>query len=194
MTSAAAPGALALLCWREDLTVTGLEIQQDALDLFRRSIEHNRLENVTALCGDLRHMRTLLPPRQHGLRHLQSALLRPEHRRGRPFGRKAHRPAGHLLHGRGGSRSRRSFVLHTGGKAAFVFRPERLWVLLEALSRVRLVPKRLRFVHQNALAVPSAVLVECRKGGSAEGLSVEPPLLVESEEYLKIYGKTGSSD
>ena len=57
-----------------------------------------------------------------------------------------------------------------------------------------LVPKRLRFVHQNALAVPSAVLVECRKGGSAEGLSVEPPLLVESEEYLKIYGKTGSSD
>ncbi|MFQ9126100.1 MAG: hypothetical protein ACLR4Z_03950 [Butyricicoccaceae bacterium] len=47
---------------------------------------------------------------------------------------------------------------------------------------------------QNALAVPSAVLVECRKGGSAEGLSVEPPLLVESEEYLKIYGKTGSSD
>ena len=48
-------GALALLCWREDLTVTGLEIQQDALDLFRRSIEHNRLENVTALCGDLRH-------------------------------------------------------------------------------------------------------------------------------------------
>ena len=41
-----------------------------------------------------------------------------------------------------------SFVLYTGGKAAFVFRPERLWVLLEALSRVRLVPKRMRFVHQ----------------------------------------------
>ena len=36
-------GALALLCWREDLTVTGLEIQQDALDLFRRSIEENGL-------------------------------------------------------------------------------------------------------------------------------------------------------
>ena len=82
-----------------------------------------------------------------------------------------------------------SFVLHTGGKAAFVFRPERLWTLLEALSRVRLVPKRLRFVHQNALASPSAVLVECRKGGSAEGLIVEPPLLVESEEYNRIYGK-----
>ena len=30
--------------------------------------------------------------------------------------------------------------------------------------------RRLRFVHQNALASPSAVLVECRKGGSAEAM------------------------
>ena len=60
-----------------------------------------------------------------------------------------------------------SFVLHTGGKAAFVFRPERMWTLLEALARVRLVPKRLRLVHQTAQAVPSAVLVECRKGAAA---------------------------
>mgnify|MGYP003080197318 CR=1 FL=1 len=186
-------GALALLCWREDLTVTGLEIQQDALDLFRRSIERNRLENVTALHGDLRHMRTLLP---HG--SMDYVICNPPY-----FGRNTGAAAPSAE-----KRTARqdicctveevavaaSFVLHTGGKAAFVFRPERLWVLLEALSRVRLVPKRLRFVHQNALAVPSAVLVECRKGGSAEGLSVEPPLLVESEEYLKIYGKTGSSD
>ncbi|MFR4414253.1 MAG: hypothetical protein ACLT4C_02690 [Butyricicoccus sp.] len=81
-----------------------------------------------------------------------------------------------------------SFVLHTGGKAAFVFRPERLWVLLEALSRVRLVPKRMRFVHQSVQAAPSVVMVECRKGGSAEGLVVEPPLIVESDEYFRIYG------
>ena len=173
--------------------MTGLEIQQDALDLFRRSIERNRLENVTALHGDLRHMRTLLP---HG--SMDYVICNPPY-----FGRNTGAAAPSTE-----KRTARqdicctveevavaaSFVLHTGGKAAFVFRPERLWVLLEALSRVRLVPKRLRFVHQNALAVPSAVLVECRKGGSAEGLSVEPPLLVESEEYLKIYGKTGSSD
>ena len=181
-------GALALLCWREDLTVTGLEIQQDALDLFRRSIERNRLENVTALHGDLRHMRTLLP---HG--SMDYVICNPPY-----FGRNTGAAAPTAE-----KRTARqdicctveevavaaSFVLHTGGKAAFVFRPERLWVLLEALDRVRLVPKRLRFVHQNALASPSAVLVECRKGGSAEGLIVEPPLLVESEEYLKIYGK-----
>ena len=58
-----------------------------------------------------------------------------------------------------------SFVLHTGGKAAFVFRPERLWTLLEALSRVRLVPKRLRFAVPRPGAAPSLVLAEGRRGG-----------------------------
>lgn len=181
-------GALALLCWREDLTLTGLEIQPEALDLFRRSIEENGLSNVTALEGDMRQMRTLLP---HG--SMDYVICNPPY-----FGRNTGAAAPTAE-----KRTARqdicctveevavaaSFVLHTGGKAAFVFRPERLWVLLEALDCVRLVPKRLRFVHQNALASPSAVLVECRKGGSAEGLIIEPPLLVESEEYLKIYGK-----
>ena len=54
-------GALALLVWRPDLTITGLELQDGPLDLFRQSIAANELENVTALQGDLRQMRTLLP-------------------------------------------------------------------------------------------------------------------------------------
>ena len=54
-------GALALLVWRSDLKITGLELQEGPLDLFRQSITANELENVTALQGDLRQMRTLLP-------------------------------------------------------------------------------------------------------------------------------------
>ena len=181
-------GALALLIYRPDLKITGLELQEGALDLFRQSIADNGVDNITALHGDLRHIRTLLP---HG--SMDYVICNPPYF-DRNAGKNAPSPE---------KRTARqdacctvediavasSFVLHTGGKAAFVFRPERMWTLLEALSRVRLVPKRLRFVHQNALASPSAVLVECRKGGSAEGLVVEPPLLVESEEYNKIYGK-----
>ena len=181
-------GALALLIYRPDLKITGLELQEGALDLFRQSIADNGVDNITALHGDLRQIRTLLP---HG--SMDYVICNPPYF-DRNAGKNAPSPE---------KRAARqdacctvediavasSFVLHTGGKAAFVFRPERMWTLLEALSRVRLVPKRLRFVHQNALASPSAVLVECRKGGSAEGLVVEPPLLVESEEYNKIYGK-----
>ena len=159
-------GALALLVWRPDLKITGLELQDGPLDLFRQSITANELENVTALQGDLRQMRTLLP---HG--SMDYVICNPPY-----FDRNA------------GAAVAASFVLHTGGKAAFLFRPERLWVLLEALSRVRLVPKRMRFVHQSVQAAPSVVMIECRKGGSAEGLVVEPPLIVESDEYFRIYG------
>ena len=113
-------GALALLCWREDLTVTGLEIQQDALDLFRRSIERNRLENVTALHGDLRHMRTLLP-HEHRLRHLQPAVLRPDRRARVPRRRKSAPPWQDAACSVEEVAVAASFVLHTGGKAAFVF-------------------------------------------------------------------------
>ena len=193
-------GALALLVWRPDLKITGLELQDGPLDLFRQSITVNELdcrnrqsitvnelENVTALQGDLRQMRTLLP---HG--SMDYVICNPPY-----FDRNAgaNAPTAEKRTARQDATCSveelavaASFVLHTGGKAAFVFRPERLWVLLEALSRVRLVPKRMRFVHQSVQAAPSVVMVECRKGGSAEGLVVEPPLIVESDEYFRIYG------
>lgn len=180
-------GALSLLLYRPDLTITGLDIQPGALDLFRRAVQQNDVP-ITVLEGDLRAIRTLLPHSS-----MDYVICNPPY-----FDRRAGKNA------RGAEkRTARqdetcsiedialatAFVLHTGGKAAFVFRPERLFALLQALARVQLVPKRLRFVHQTAAHAPSAVLIECRKGGSAEGLLVEPPLLVDSAEYRKIYGK-----
>lgn len=180
-------GALALLIYRPDLTITGLELQPEPLELFCASIADNGVD-IAAVQGDLRAIRTIFP---HG--SMDYVICNPPYF-DRTAGKSAPSPEKRTARQDGTCTVEEvavatSFVLHTGGKAAFVFRPERLWVLLQALDRVRLVPKRLRFVHQNAAAAPSAVLVECRKGGSPEGLAVEPPLLVDSEEYQKIYGK-----
>ena len=180
-------GALALLIYRPDLTITGLELQPELLELFRASIADNGVD-IAAVQGDLRAIRTIFP---HG--SMDYVICNPPYF-DRTAGKSAPSPEKRTARQEGTCTVEEvavatSFVLHTGGKAAFVFRPERLWVLLQALDRVRLVPKRLRFVHQNAAAAPSAVLVECRKGGSPEGLNVEPPLLVDSEEYQRIYGK-----
>lgn len=180
-------GALALLVYRPDLRITGLELQTEPLDLFRASIADNGVD-IAAVQGDLCAIRTLLP---HG--SMDYVICNPPYF-DRTAGKSAPTPEKRTARQDGSCTVEdiavaASFVLHTGGKAAFVFRPERLWVLLQALDRVRLVPKRLRFVHQNAAAPPSAVLVECRKGGSPEGLAVEPPLLVEGEEYKRIYEK-----
>lgn len=185
-------GALALLCWRPDLTITGLELQPEPAALFRRSVAENNLQNVTVREGDLKQIRTLLP---HG--SMDYVVCNP------PYfavgtGKSAD-AAAHAAARQDGAAdlsdvtAALAWVLPTGGRCALVFRPERLCPLLDALRVHRLIPKRLRFVHAAAEKPPSAVLVACRKD-AADGLAVEPPLLVRgadgayTPEYRAIYG------
>lgn len=185
-------GALALLCWRPDLTITGLELQPEPAALFRRSVAENNLQNVTVCEGDLKQIRTLLP---HG--SMDYVVCNP------PYfavgtGKSA-RGQAHAAARQDGAAdlsdvaAALAWVLPTGGQCALVFRPERLCPLLDALRARRLIPKRLRFVHAAAEAPPSAVLVACRKD-AADGLAVEPPLLVRgadgayTPEYRAVYG------
>lgn len=191
-------GALSLLSWREDLQITGLELQPEAAALFQSSIEQNHLNNVSVICGDLRQIRQYFP---HG--SMDYVLCNPPYFKS-GSGKISPRSA-HALARTDGEASiedvavATAYTLKNGGKCAMVFRPERLVTLMAALQRVRLVPKRLRFVHQTTQKAPSAVLIECRKGGSADGMIVEPPLLVENDageftnEYRSIYDPTKKS-
>lgn len=183
-------GALSLALYRPDLKITGLELQEGAAELFRQSIALNDV-SIEVRVGDLREIRSIF---KHG--SFDYAVCNP------PYFVEG---AGKASAGEARATARTdsgasieevavalSFVLHDGGKCAIVFRPERLWALLGAMQRVRLTPKRMRFVHQSADKRPSAVLLECRKG-SAEGIVVEPPFLCCDEhgeytdEYRKVY-------
>ena len=187
-------GTLALLCWRDDLKITGLELQEGAIEIFNKSIEHNNLQNVKAIQGDLKYIRNYF---LHG--SMDYVICNPPYFKsgsGRVKALDAHALA--RMDGEATIEDvsvATSYVLKSGGKCAMVFRPERLITLITALERVRLTPKRLRFVHQTSEKAPSAVLIECRKGGSSDGLVVEPPLIVNNsdgtftDEYLKIYNK-----
>ena len=75
-------------------------------------------------------------------------------------------------------------VLRWGGSFAVVYRPERLVDLLVSLRAHGMEPKRLRFVQTKD--VPSLVLVESRRGGKP-GLTVEPPLIIGSGDWEKVY-------
>lgn len=184
-------GALALLCHRPDLHITGLELQPQSLALFSRSIAHNQLDNITPVQGDLRQIRTLLPAgafdyivcnppyfdENSGFTAQNDAI------------RTARSDATAQLHD---VVQALAYPLKSGGRCGIVFRPERLGELFSALQTVRLVPKRMRLVHSTQSAPPSAVLLECRKDGNW-GLSIEPPLLVrdangnETAEIQQIY-------
>lgn len=75
-------------------------------------------------------------------------------------------------------------VLRWGGRFALVYRPERLVDLFCALRAHGMEPKRMRFVQSGV--VPSLVLVEARRGGKP-GLTIEPSLVIGSEEWDKVY-------
>ena len=85
-----------------------------------------------------------------------------------------------------------SRALTWGGSFCLVHRPDRLADVMEELRRVRLEPKRLRFVHHTAAASPSLFLLEARLGGRP-GLTAEPPLLLrgpdggETEDVRRAY-------
>ena len=77
-------------------------------------------------------------------------------------------------------------VLRWGGGFAVVHRPERLVDLMCALRAHSMEPKRLRFVAPRADAAPSLTLVEARRGGRS-ALAIEPPLVIGSAEWDKVY-------
>ena len=187
-------GTLSFLCWRADLKITGLELQDGAVQIFNKSIEHNKLDNIKAIQGDLKYIRNYF---SHG--SIDYVVCNPPYFKSGSGKVKA--LDAHALARMDGEATiedvavATSYVLKSGGKCAMVFRPERLITIITALERVRLTPKRLRFVHQTNEKNPSAVLIECSKGGSSDGLIVEPPLIINNadgtftEEYLKIYNK-----
>lgn len=71
-------------------------------------------------------------------------------------------------------------ALNYGGTFTVVYRPDRLSPLFSAMRRAGIEPKRATFVHADAEAPASLVLVEGRRGGG-EGLYLTPPLLLFSD-------------
>lgn len=187
-------GALGvLLCARyPQLSVTGMEIQPEVAALARENAAQNRLEGrLHIVNADWNDCRTLFsggsfdyivcnPPYFAQNSGFSAAGANRQKARQDTAGTAEHavRAAAYLV--------------KYGGRVAFVYRPERLCELIAAMQAVQLEPKRLRMIHQTARAVPSAVLIEARRG-SASGLQILPPLLVcgedgqQTAEYRAIY-------
>jgi len=79
-------------------------------------------------------------------------------------------------------------ILRWGGSFALVYRPERLTDLLCELRAHGMEPKRLRFVTQAADGSPTLVLAGAKRGGKP-GLRIDPPLVIGSAEWDKVYFK-----
>lgn len=187
-------GALSvLLCARHPkITITGLEIQPEVAALAQENIRHNQLEQrMQVLCGDMKQCKALFPTGS-----FDYVVCNPPY-----FAQSSGFSAKNINKSTARQDScgtaadavqAAAYLVKFGGRVAFVYRPERVCELISQMKARQLEPKRMRFVHQQATAVPSAVLIEARRG-SAPGVQILPPLLVcgengeHTQEYRTIY-------
>jgi len=190
-------GLLGLLLMQRQasLSVTGVEIQEDAVRLAEKTAQENGLqETLTFRTADLRSCRSLFPtgcfdlvvcnppyyPADSGYVTQDAAL------------RIARSEISCTLED---ICQAASYLLRWGGSFCLVHKPERLTDLLCTMRQTAMEPKRLRFVCKTGVDAPSLILVEGRRGGKP-GLQIEPPLLLQnvdgspSAELDSIYFRT----
>lgn len=170
----------------EPKAVTAVEIEPEGTELTNITIQENGLENITAVCADLREWRaerevdvmTCNPPyfaESAGYQSRTVATARHE-----------------LLCSIEDVCAAAKRSLKFGGKLCICNRPERLCDIMCAMREHGIEPKRLRFVSKNADNAPWLVLVEGRKGGKAF-LTVEKTFYTTdengdaSEELKSVY-------
>lgn len=157
--------------------LTGLEIQQESADMAKRSVGHNGLEKkIDIVEGDIKNASQIFgkssfdvvtcnPPYMigaHGLTGDNESRTIARHEVLCTFEDVARETAG---------------VLKPGGTFYLVHRPFRLVELFGTLTKYRLEPKRMKFVHPYVDKEPNMVLIEAKKGARSR-IEIEPPLIV----------------
>lgn len=163
--------------------LTGLEIQSKSVQMARRSIALNELnERIDIVEGDIKEASKLFgkqsfdvvtcnPPymlNQHGLKNPDMPKAIARHEVLLTFEDVAREAAG---------------VLKEGGDFYLVHRPFRLVELFEMLTKYKLEPKNVRFVYPFVDKEPTMVLIHCKKGAKRY-VTIEKPLIVYKDENV----------
>lgn len=185
-------GAISMMLLATDPTlhVTGVELQKHLALLADENAKRNGFLSFTALCGDLRKIRELLPansftcvvsnPPYYPLGSIPPqdeslAISRTE---------QACTPADLCAAAR--------WLLTTGGSFSLCHKPERLADLIFCLRQNNLEPKKLRFVRHNVQSRRSLVLLRSTLDGKP-GLIIEDDLILyepdgtPTDECRRIY-------
>lgn len=172
---------------------TGLEIQSESVDMARRSVAINKLEDkIDIVEGDIKEASGIF-----GLASFDTITSNPpymNHSHGLVNPAEAKAVARHeILCTLEDVIREAAKLLKPNGRFYLVHRPHRLVEIINTLSAYKLETKRMKFVHPYAGKEPNMVLLECIRGGRPN-LIVEAPLIVYKEpkvytdEIHEIYG------
>lgn len=184
------------LLWLRDKKISGvhcLDIQQNAVDQVRASIEANDLgDRLTAHLCDLRN-----PKGEFSAESFTLVTMNPPYKpvnTGIESMGESARIARHEVCCNIEDAVKAAAYLTTyAGRFCMCHRPERLVDALTIMRQYNIEPKRLRFVFDKEGEEPFLFLVEGKKGAKSF-LRVEPPLIIKGNdgrftpEMLKVYG------
>lgn len=172
---------------------TGLEIQSKSVDMARRSVNLNKLEDkIDIVDGDIKEASMLFGAASFDVVTSNPPYMNYSHGIVNPD--KAKAIARHEIHCTLEDLVREtSRLLRPKGRFYMVHRPFRLVEIINICTLYKLEAKRMRLVYPYVYKEPNMVLIECVKGGG-RNLIVEPPLIVYKEvgiytdEIFDIYG------
>lgn len=188
-------GIIPFLFYRDgNRDLTAVEIQENACDQVKRSIEMNGAgESFTLINSDLRELDFKMLNSRFSLVTMNPPYTKANG--GIESEKDNEKIARHeTMCSISDVANCASRLLKFGGRLCICGRPERLFETMKALSEKNIEPKRLRLVQKNTKTVPWLFLLEGRLGGKS-GMTVLPPLYIEdengneSEELLSILGK-----
>ena len=172
---------------------TGLEISPASVDMARRSVALNGLEDkIEIVHGDIREAGSLFKPASFDVITSNPPYMTGQHGLVNPDLDKA--AARHeLLCTLEDVVKAAAKLVRTGGRFYMVHRPFRLAEIIRTLSEYHLEPKRLRMVYPYVDREPNMVLIESVRSGRPR-VTVEKPLIVYekpgvyTQEILDVYG------
>jgi tRNA1Val (adenine37-N6)-methyltransferase len=161
--------------------VVGVDIQPEMVDMAKRSIALNALENrIEVRQGDIKTIKTLFGSRMFDAvvlnppyRKLNSGRLNPDHQKS---------VARHEIHGSlADFLSAAEYILKAAGHFFTIYPASRIVELICRMRQMCIEPKRIRVVYSHDRSCGEFVLVEGIKGGKEE-MKVLPPLFIYSED------------
>lgn len=175
-------------------SVLGIEIQQEMVEMARRSVSLNHIEEKVEFINkdlkDIDYIKTL--------ERFDAVTVNPPYKLNNSG---ILNPSDKLAIARHEIECNLEDVikvirvmLKDNGRMYMVHRPERLADILTIMRKYKIEPKRIRMVHPNSKKAPNIVLVEGQRDGGSF-LKWEPPLYVYdndgnyTDEINRIYGR-----
>jgi tRNA1(Val) A37 N6-methylase TrmN6 len=185
-----------LLSERSKAAITGIEIQEKLYDMALRSIAINKMEErIQLMRADIKDAPNLLKGTNFDVVTCNPPYFKTNFQEG--INTNEHLAiARHEIYCTLDDVVRVSSQLaKSGGKVAFVHRPNRLLEMINFMRHYRIEPKRLQFIHPLDGKEANMMLIEGTKDGKPD-LKILPPLMIHTkeghytEEMKKIlYGK-----